>query len=347
VKSGIPFRPLSFVMDGNDRIALIGLSHVDFLTPRDKMECIMAAGSAYGVFGMSLSDLSGIVRRRMRTRLWKPDAILAAGEKTWKLLTPGVLGCIFYWDSTYPPQLRETSDPPVTLFYRGTLPENGYLLAGIVGTRFPTGGARAAAFRLGFELGRHGIGVVSGLARGIDREAHEGCVEAAGYSVAVLGNGIDDVYPASSRKAARSVLDTGGAIVSEYPPGTPPLQHHFPARNRIISGLCRGVVIVQAPLRSGALITARYALEQDRDVFVHAGGLAGSVGEGTRWLAEYGAPVISGAKELLNDWGRDFREPSSAAALPGESETDARARAFEAEMEGACATKAGETYWRR
>ncbi len=134
---------------------------------------------------------------------------------------------------------------------------------------------------------------MSGLARGIDREAHEGCVEAGGRSVAVLGNGIDLVYPASSRPTAMALLARGGAILSEYPPGVPPLQYHFPARNRIISGLCRAVVVVQAPERSGALITAEYALDQGRDLWVHAAGLQGSAGAGTRRLADSGAPCDS------------------------------------------------------
>jgi len=346
MKSAATFRPLISCMETLDRIPLIGLSHVEFLTPREKLTLIEMLGSPARVFGLSLRDICSLIRRPLRTRRWNPAAILDEAARTEKLLTPGVLGCIFYWDSTYPPQLREIFDPPVTLFYRGTLPENGYLLAGIVGTRFPTGGARKAAFGLGFELGRHGIGVVSGLAKGVDREAHEGCVRAGGYSIAVLGSGVDRIYPTSSEPAGRALLEAGGAVLSEYPPGARPLQFHFPARNRIISGLSRSVVVVQAPERSGALITAEHALDQGKDLYVHAAGLSGSVGAGTSRLAESGAPVISGARDLLRDLGREFREAKGQGAPQGESTGEALARTMKDEMDGACATKAGETYWR-
>ncbi len=346
MKSAVMFRPLTSCMNPHDKIPLIGLSHVEFLRPREKLVLIETLGSAARVFELTLRDLSILIGRRLKTSLWNPGLILDEAVRTEKLLTPGVLECIFYWDSTYPPQLREIYDPPVTLFFRGTLPENGYLLAGIVGTRFPTGGARKAAFGLGFELGRHGIGVVSGLAKGVDREAHEGCVEAGGYSIAVLGNGVDQVYPSSSRAAGMALLEAGGAVISEYPPGTLPMQFHFPARNRIISGLSRSVVVVQAPERSGALITADYSLEQGRDLYVHAAGLSGSVGAGTRRLAESGAPVINGARDLVQDLGREFREARGRRARKGESTGEALARVMNEEMDGACATKAGETYWR-
>jgi DNA processing protein len=258
-------------------------------------------------------------------------------------LTREGLRSIFYWDSEYPPLLHAIYDPPLTLFLRGSLPATGTTLAAIVGTRFPTGAAREAAFRLGFELGRNGIGVVSGLARGIDREAHEGCEDAGGVSVAVLGNGIDLVYPSTSRAAAMALLARGGAIVSEYPPGVPPLRWHFPARNRIISGLSRGVVVVQAPARSGALFTAEYALDQGRDLWVHAAGQTGTVGEGTRQLAQSGAPVIHDAAEILHEW--DVVPPARAerAPLP---EGERMARDVKDEISGACARRAGETYWR-
>jgi DNA processing protein len=214
-----------------------------------------------------------------------------------------------------------------------------------VGTRYPTGAGRAAAFRLGFDLGRNGIWVVSGLARGIDREAHEGCEQAGGRSIAVLGNGIDLIYPSSSRSAAMALLARGGAIVSEYPPGVPPLRYHFPARNRIISGLCRGVVVVEAPERSGALFTAEYALQEHRDLWVHGAGLAGTTGAGTRHLAESGAPAVHAAGEILGAWGIAPRGPERSLP-PRLSEGDRLAMLMKEEISGGCAQRGGETYWR-
>ena len=197
------------------------------------------------------------------------------------------------------------------------------------------------------DLGSLGIGVVSGLAKGIDREAHEGCVLAKGYSIAVLGSGIDLVYPPSSERVARALLEAGGTILSEYPPGAAPLQFHFPARNRIISGLSRSVVVVQAPARSGALITAEYAVEQGRDVFVHSAGLSGTVGAGTSQLAASGAPVISGARGVIEDWGMNYREAGAASVPLDETAGEALARTMKQEMDGTCAVKGGEVYWRR
>lgn len=346
MKAAYPIQPLEKGMKEHDKTCLLGLSTVEFLTPREKLVLIEMRGGPRKLLDLTLRDFARLTGRKLSTALWNPEEILRAGEEIEKRLTEGGMESIFYWDTTYPPQLREIYDPPVTLFLRGSLPDNGLLLAGIVGTRFPTGAARTAAFRLGFELGREGIGVVSGLARGIDREAHEGCTEAGGISVAVLGNGIDLIYPSSSLSAGRAILEHGGAILSEYPPGIPPLRYHFPARNRIISGLCRSVVVVQAPERSGALITAEYALDQGRDLYVHAAGTIGAVGAGTRRLAETGAPIVNGSAEILRDWGMKPRA-ERASLLPKElPEGERLATILKEEIAGTCATRGGETYWR-
>ncbi len=332
--------------EGMERLCLLGLAALEFLRPHEKLLLVNMLRLPSRVLDLTLADLSRLVGRPFLTRTWDRQRILEAAEVTDRRLTAFGIESIFYGDPSYPLPLREIFDPPVTLFLRGTLPEKGCALAGIVGTRFPTGAARTAAYRLGFECGREGIGVVSGLARGIDKEAHEGSIAAGGFSLAVLGSGIDDVYPSSSRAAARALLDRGGAILSEYPPGTPPLAWHFPARNRIISGLCRAVVVVQAPARSGALITAEYALDQGRDLYVHADGISGSTGEGTRLLKEQGAPVIGGVVDILRDWGREGR---AAPAGTPEDELPAGQRLADLgrrEIEGACVNRAGDIYWR-
>jgi DNA processing protein len=333
-------------MDAYERLCLLALSHVEFLHPAEKLLLIEMLARPSRLFELTRADLGRLIGRRLSSESWKPAEILAAGERTEKSLTRDGMGSILYWDPSYPPQLREIYDPPIVFFLRGALPDSGLSLAGIVGTRFPTGGARTAAFRLGFELGREGIGVVSGLARGIDREAHEGCVEAGGVSVAVLGNGIDMIYPGSSMDAAQGILENGGAVISEYPPGIPPLRWHFPERNRIISGLCRSVVVVQAPERSGALITAEYALDQGRDLYVHAAGIGGSVGAGTRALAEAGAPVIEGGAGILREWGVAPRARRAQALPDGLPEGDRLAMLLKEEIDGNCALKGGEAFWR-
>jgi DNA processing protein len=336
-----------------ERLSMLALSYATFLTPREKLVLIDMLGGARPIFRLSLKDMASLLGRRFITREWDPERLLDRGAEVEKILTAGPIGCIFYGDQAYPPQLREIFDPPATLFFRGRLPDNARALIGIVGTRLPTGAARKAAFSLGFELCARGIGVVSGLARGIDREAHEGCVEAGGYSVAVLGNGIDFIYPSASRATAMGMLKNGGLIVSEYPPGIPPLRYNFPARNRIISGLCRSVIVVQAPEESGALITAEYALEQGRDLFVHRAGMAGGGSAGTRRLAESGAPVIDGSRDVLRDWGIGF--PEAPAAEPSDPKPDRAdeqmtgeglARLVSEEIAGLCARKSGQTFRR-
>jgi DNA protecting protein DprA len=191
---------------------------------------------------------------------------------------------------------------------------------GVVGTRQPSGAGRGAAFSLAFELAGLGVGTVSGLARGIDAEAHRGSLAEGGRTIGVLGNGIDRVFPASSVPIGRQILESGGCILSEYPPGEPPRPYHFPGRNRIISGLSRAVVVVQAPEGSGALITAEYALEQGRELLVHADGLEGPAGSGTRALVNDGAPAVRGAADVLARWGESplAGAPSPMSDAPGE-----------------------------
>ncbi|AEF82652.1 DNA-processing protein DprA [Leadbettera azotonutricia] len=219
-------------------------------------------------------------------------------------------------DGSYPPLLREIFDPPALLFYRGKLPASDKPMAAVVGTRRPSSGAAAQAYSLGRELGSAGFPVVSGLALGIDALAHRGNIEGGASTVAVLGSGLDNVYPSSNRGLARRILEAGGCLLSEYPPGTKPMRWNFPARNRIISALARGVVIVEAPERSGALITASFALEQGRDLWVASSGFNSLLGKGTAKLAEDGAKVIGSARDILDEWGFMNEIPADDAQGP-------------------------------
>jgi DNA processing protein len=208
--------------------------------------------------------------------------------------------------------LRELHDPPTVLFYRGTLPDPELPMAAVVGTREPTGIGLAQAFEFGRSFARSGIPVVSGLARGIDALAHRGALDGGGSTIAVLGSGLDEVYPASNRLLARRIVESGGVLMSEYPPGTAPQKWHFPARNRIIAGLARATVVVEAPDSSGALITAQFALDLGRDLWVGTSCVSSPVGGGGRALAEQGARHARDAREIIEDWG------FSAAAAPNE-----------------------------
>jgi DNA processing protein len=203
-------------------------------------------------------------------------------------------------DPAFPAALAEIADPPWALWIRGQPLDLGRSWVAVVGTRMPDEDARAAAFAAAQGLARDAV-VVSGLARGIDGQAHRGALE-TGVTVAVLGHGIDTVLPTGHRGLARRILGSGGALVSEYGPGEPAFGYRFVERNRLISGLARTVLVIQAPQRSGALATADFALDQGRDVVVHAAGLGGDRGAGTRNLALQGAPVIRTAGEVFAMW---------------------------------------------
>jgi len=200
-------------------------------------------------------------------------------------------------DGVYPSSLREIYDPPIVLYVKGAW--SGCLAqpcVGVVGSRKCSTYGQNAAMMLSRDLAQRGLTVVSGFARGIDAAAHRGALEGGGRTVAVLGTGIDEVYPRDHKRLAAEVLDRGGALVSQFPLGTPPVSENFPYRNRIISGLSLGVLVVEASEMSGSLITARLALEQDREVWAVPGNITSRNSFGTNYLIK-GA----GAK-LVQQW---------------------------------------------
>ena len=333
-------------MAPNEQLAL-AINRLAFLRPLEKFRLLAQCPSADSFARLSRSDIEKIVQRRVDDPLLPPERVLRAAERDRKGLTRGQFQCTFYWNSGYPPQLREIYDPPLLLYYRGELPDWCDPLVAIVGTRHPTGEAREMSRTLAFELAGLGLTTVSGMARGIDSEAHRGSCDAGGRTVAVLGNGVDLLFPRSSAGVGRSLLAAGGAIVSEYPPGEPPLARNFPARNRIISGLARTIVVVQAPLRSGALITADYALEQGRDLFVHRVGVRGERGSGSRRLVEQGAELIGGALDILAHWGWPPQEVGSSQRREAPLDTGEQlAGALEAELAGRIVCRAGRVFER-
>ena len=188
-------------------------------------------------------------------------------------------------DGAYPALLREIPDPPVTLYVRGQW--RACLEApcvGVVGSRRCSTYGQNVAVQLARELAARGVTIVSGLARGVDAAAHRGALEAGGRTAAVLGTGIDEVYPRDHRRLAGEILEKGGALVTQFPLGTPPVAENFPYRNRIISGLSYGVIVVEASENSGSLITARLALEQGREVFAVPGNITNRNSFGTNFL---------------------------------------------------------------
>ena len=209
-------------------------------------------------------------------------------------------------EKLYPRLLAEIPSPPALLYYQGQVdPEENQgskPMVGIVGTRNPSEYGKRWTKKLTQALVSHGFGIVSGMAAGVDAIAHNTCLEAGGRTIAVLGTGIDQIYPFSNRELYQQ-LSKDGLIVSEYPAQTQPDRGHFPARNRIIAGLCRATIIIEAPKRSGALITARYANDFCRDVYVLPGSLDNSRSLGCLGLLNSGAHVILGSEHLLEMLG--------------------------------------------
>jgi DNA processing protein len=224
-------------------------------------------------------------------------------------------------DPDYPPNLRQIPDPPPYLFARGLLEPNDAACVAVVGARAASEAGLRMAQRLGFELAAHGFVVVSGLARGIDGAAHRGALEAGGRTVAVLGCGIDVAYPPEHRGLADSIIERRGAVLSELPLGTAPLPENFPSRNRILSGLSLGVVIVEAAEKSGSLITARMALEQNRQVFAVPGSPLSGKTRGSNRLLTEGAVLVECVEDVIEDLapqmagGASVRAERAAAAV--------------------------------
>jgi DNA processing protein len=228
-------------------------------------------------------------------------------------IVPLILG-----SEAYPLALEAIADPPVVLWCRGLIDGFARPAVAIVGARAATAYARAVAARLGTDLASSGVTVVSGLARGVDVAAHEGALRSGSpqCTVAVVGCGADVVYP-REHAAITATIAARGAIVSEFPPGTPPLAQHFPRRNRIISGLSQAVIVVEAAERSGALITADYALDQGREVFAVPGSvLAGRNGGGHALLRD-GAKIVEHADDILKELACLPLMPGRTRRLPG------------------------------
>ena len=210
---------------------------------------------------------------------------------------------ILTWqDAAYPARLRSIDDPPLLLYYQGTLPDiDAEPVIAMVGTRRASAYGLLQAKRLGYELGCYGAIVVSGGAAGIDTLALRGAVSSGTPPVAVFACGVDVDYPAANRSLFED-LRTNGCVMSELPPGTPPLPEHFPSRNRILSGLALGSVVVEAPKKSGALITARHALEQGRDVFTLPGNLGNPTCAGNIQLLKQGAILVEEGWDILQEY---------------------------------------------
>ncbi|MBR1584176.1 MAG: DNA-processing protein DprA [Clostridia bacterium] len=230
---------------------------------------------------------------------------------------------LFFGAADYPLPLSRISHAPDVLFCQGALPADGMPAIAIVGSRSATRYGLAHAKRIARELAAQGIAVISGLARGIDAAAHEGALEGGGCTVAVLGSGLGDLYPAENKALAARILQSGGAIVSELAPDAPPLPYHFPVRNRIISGLADGVLLIEAKLKSGTHTTINYALDQGREVFALPGNVDAPGSELPLTLLKEGAKICTCGRDIIETMGWEKATPQQASFLPQEEEETA------------------------
>lgn len=238
-----------------------------------------------------------------------PDAEL---EKIHRLK----LNVVTIQDDTYPTLLKSAYAPPMVLYYRGTLPNPLDAALGIVGSRKMSSYGKYVTSQISGELASAGITVVSGLALGVDASAHQVTLDARGKTYAVLGNGLDAIYPRTNIRLAQRIIDSGGGVLSEFPPGTLPFKSNFPQRNRVIAGISRGVLVTEAAMRSGSLITARFALEFGRDVFAVPGDINRENTAGTNELLKHGAAMVTCADDIMSAWGIVTREKNKTANEP-------------------------------
>ena len=301
-------QPAEIKLDRSGCLALLALLSASGVGNRRVLELVKLFGSPEAALAAPAGEVAAALKvplevgraaRNAGKKLPEAERLLEKAEKTGARV-------VTFWDDEYPLRLKRIPDPPVLLYILGEpSPLYDYAVA-VVGTRLPSDNGRQITLRIARELAAAGITVVSGMAVGIDSLAHEGALQAGGRTVAVLGSGIDVIYPSTNRRLFERIISQG-AVMTEYPPGMRPEAYNFPRRNRLISGLSLGVVIVEAGLKSGALITARLALEQGRELFAVPGaaGMPRSAGvnrlikDGAAHMVESGAEIIEQLRSQL------------------------------------------------
>jgi len=277
------------------------LTLVEGVTPAAQRALLQTFGSAQAVLDASRGDIVAIVGPDIALTLAKGPQPRVM-QRTLEWIGQQGHGFVTIADAAYPGMLREITDPPLVLYTLGEASLLNRQSLAVVGSRNATPGGTATARAFARALSDAGLTIVSGLALGIDAAAHRGGMEGRASSVAVIGTGIDVVYPRENVALAGELISRG-CVVSEFPVGTPPVPGNFPRRNRIISGLARGVLVVEAARQSGSLITARSAVEQNRDVFAVPGSIHSSLSKGCHWLIREGAKLVEDAADVLLELG--------------------------------------------
>lgn len=302
---------------GSEQLARwIAVNNVPGLGPRRLSGLYREAGTLDWLFTGEVERAArsmGVTPDYLAARLGKLDLPAAAREL--KRCRDSNIKVVTMACPDYPALLHTIPDPPPVLYCKGRLPQPSQILLAVVGSRKATAYGRRVTRDFVRTIAASGVGIVSGLALGIDAAAHAACLDVKGYTIAVLGNGLDISYPPANRNLYARVAELG-CLISEFPLDTPPRAAHFPRRNRLISGLCRGILVAEAALRSGAMITVGYALEQGRDVFAVPGNITSSASAGCNRLIEQGARPALSAAEILAELGVDAPADTPAPAAP-------------------------------
>lgn len=303
------------------------LAHLPGVKEEIKLALLRYFGSPEAIYRASDADFAGIDLRKTEFERFR-DKRLDVYKKALEICDQKKISLLTYQDEAYPERLKNIYNAPLVLYYKGTLPDFDAIPAiGIVGTRKASAYGLSAARRFGYEITRCGGLVVSGLADGIDASAMNAAIDAGGSTVGVLGCGADIVYPAVNRKLYEKT-EANGCYLTEYLPGTAPMRFNFPKRNRIISGLSCGVVVVEAPETSGALRTAKFALEQGRDVFAVPGNIDMPTAAGSNALLRDGAGAVSCGWDVMREYEGRFpdkiRKDDAASPPPRQTERPAK-----------------------
>jgi DNA processing protein len=307
----------------NDALAAwLALVNAPGIGPRTVAKLIEQFGEPTVIQGASAAQLAAVgLKADSIAAIKRPDAALLATVLNW-LQQPGT-DVLTLTDPRYPPQLADIHDAPPLLYVRGDVRLLAEPQIAIVGSRNPTPSGVEITQEFARQLVSYGLVITSGLAHGIDGAAHVGALE-SGRTIAVFGTGLDRVYPAAHRALARQIAENG-ALVSEFPPGSEPLAQNFPRRNRLISGLSLGVLVTEAALKSGSLITARTALEQGREVFAVPGSIRNPLARGCHALLRDGAKLVESAADILSELAPLLRvalTATAASAPPDEALAD-------------------------
>ncbi len=298
-------------------------------------ELLTAYGSPYELYAAGEREIAAMpCSHAVKKALLDKD--LSEADRILEACRAQNISILFWQDDKYPVSLHAISDPPLLLYVAGKLPDlNRRLCISVVGSRTAEDYAREATYRLSYELSAAGAVIVSGMALGVDALASAGALAGGGETVAVLACGVDIAYPLSHRKLRRAIMEQG-AVISEYPPGTPIARWRFPARNRIISGLSQGTLVVQAAQGSGALITAERAAQQGRDIFALPGKVSDKASEGTNLLLRDGATFVQDVTDILGKYETLFADVLSMSALTRAKRSSQLDEAFCARLEIHC-----------